>query len=113
MALETAQVTQLSPTFRGPMIVPLLSVQRSELPLARVSSFCEYPHHGLNPFDHIIAPSSLQLDSRSSVQCLAVDLCICIHQLLDEGSMMTVKIVINLLTEEGQLRHLLHHCLDS
>ncbi|KAL6078511.1 hypothetical protein STEG23_011080 [Scotinomys teguina] len=30
-----------------------------------------------------------QLDYRSSVQCFAVDLCICFHQLLDEGSMMT------------------------
>ena len=34
-------------------------------------------------------PPSLQLDSWSSAQCLAVDLCICSHQLLDEGSMMT------------------------
>ena len=28
---------------------------------------------------------------------LAVDLCICFHQLLDEGSVMTIKVVINLI----------------
>ena len=33
--------------------------------------------------------------------------------LLDEGSMMTIKIVTNLLTGEGQFRHPFHYCLDS
>ncbi|XP_076400477.1 uncharacterized protein LOC121832172 [Peromyscus maniculatus bairdii] len=32
---------------------------------------------------------SLRLDSWSSAWCLVVDLCICFHQLLDEGSMIT------------------------
>ncbi|KAL6057963.1 hypothetical protein STEG23_015831, partial [Scotinomys teguina] len=45
---------------------------------------------------------SLQLDSWSSAWCLAVDLCVCFHHLLDEGSMMTIRVVINLMTGEGQ-----------
>ena len=46
----------------------------SKLPLAQVSYFCGFPHHGLNPFAHIIAAPSFQLDSESSAQCLAVNL---------------------------------------
>ena len=46
-------------------------------------------------------------------QSLAVDLCICFHQLLDDDSIMTIKVVINLITGEGQLWHLLQFCLDS
>ncbi|KAL6030278.1 hypothetical protein STEG23_009293 [Scotinomys teguina] len=33
-----------------------------------------------------------------SAWCLAVALCICFHQLLDEDSMMTVRVVTNLVT---------------
>ena len=42
-------------------------------------------------------------------------LCIMLSKvsLLDEGSMMTIKIVTNLLTGEGQFRHPFHYCLDS
>ncbi|KAL6036784.1 hypothetical protein STEG23_035086, partial [Scotinomys teguina] len=36
---------------------------------------------------------------RSSAQCLAVDLCICFHQLLDEGSAITIRLL------ELQTRH--------
>ncbi|KAK7835370.1 hypothetical protein U0070_017906 [Myodes glareolus] len=44
------------------------------------------------------------LNLGTSVQCFAVDLCICFHQLLDEGSMMTIKVVINLTREQGLLK---------
>ena len=58
----------------------------SELPLVGVSCFCWYPHVGLDPFAHTVAPPSLWLDSRSLAQFLVVDLCIFFHQLLDGGS---------------------------
>lgn len=83
----------------------------SDLPLAQVSCFCGFPRHGFDPFVHIITPPSLQLDSGSLVQWLVVNLCICFHQLLDEGSMI-IQVAINLITEEGQFRHPLHHCLE-
>ena len=58
----------------------------------------------------MIPSSSHQLDSHSSAQCLAVDLCICVHQLLDEGSMMAIRAAINLVMRGGQSRHPLHYC---
>ncbi|CAO2599648.1 hypothetical protein LEMLEM_LOCUS9952, partial [Lemmus lemmus] len=45
----------------------------SDLPLAQVNCFSGYPHHGLDPFAHIIAFPPLQLDFGSSAQCFAVD----------------------------------------
>lgn len=108
-----AQATQLSTTFRGPVLFPcrLPSCQYgvSGLPLAWVSCFGGLPHHGLDSFAHIIATPSLQLDSTSSVQCLAVDFCICFCQFLDKDSMVTV----NLLIGEGQLRHPLCYGSDT
>ena len=47
---------------------------------------------------HIIPPPSLQLDSQSSAWCLAVDTFICLRHLLDEDSMMAVRVVTNLIT---------------
>ena len=44
-----------------------------------------------------LLPSS-QLDFRSQAQCLTVDLCICFHLLLDEGSLITIRVVNNLIT---------------
>ncbi|KAL6040142.1 hypothetical protein STEG23_038036 [Scotinomys teguina] len=44
------------------------------------------------------SPSSTGL--RSLVWCLAVDLCICFDQLLDEGSMMIVRVFTNLITRQ-------------
>ena len=44
-------------------------------------------HHGLDLFAHILTPPTLQLDFGSSVQCSDAGLCLCFHQLLDEGSM--------------------------
>lgn len=36
------------------------------------------------------------------------------HQLLDKGSIKTIKVVINLINKgEGQLRYPLHYCLDT
>ncbi|CRH27399.1 Uncharacterised protein [Chlamydia trachomatis] len=52
----------------------------------------------------LIIPPSLQLGSRSSAQCLAVDVCIYFHQPLDEGSNMAYKVVIKLIIREGHLR---------
>ena len=59
---------------------------------------------------HTIIPLFLQENFQSSVQSLAVDLCLCFHQLLDEGSLMTVRVVTNLITVDGQFRHPLHYC---
>ncbi|CAH6778160.1 Lama2 [Phodopus roborovskii] len=53
---------------------------------------------------HMIFPTSLQLSSRSSIQCLAVGYCICFHHLLDVGPMMTIRVVINLIKGEGLFR---------
>lgn len=55
-----------------------------------------FPIMVLTPFVHKICPPSLQLNSRSSAQCLAVDHCICFHQLLDVSSMMTRQSLIRL-----------------
>ena len=38
---------------------------------------------------------------QSSAQCLAVGVCLCFHQLLDEGTSMVYKIIINLIIREG------------
>ena len=43
------------------------------------------------------------MDSRSLTQSLAVDLYIYFYQLRDEGSMMTLKVVINLIQGKGIL----------
>ncbi|KAL6030667.1 hypothetical protein STEG23_034857, partial [Scotinomys teguina] len=43
-------------------------------------------------------------DSQSSFQYLAVDLCICFHQLLDKGSLMITRVVTNLITVDDQFR---------
>ena len=59
----------------------------------------------------LITPPSLQLDSRSSAQCLAVGVCFCFHQLLDEGSRMAYKVVFNLIIMERHLRQPFHYCL--
>jgi hypothetical protein len=40
-------------------------------------------------FNHF-SPHPLPPDSPSSIQCLALGLCICFHQLLDEASLMTL-----------------------
>lgn len=101
MVSQTSQATQLSSTFSGPSLVlcrfPHYQSRVSGLSLAQVSCFCGYPHYGHDIFAHIIALTSLGLVFRSSVYCLAVDLCICFYQLLDEGSMMTIKVVTNLI----------------
>ncbi|KAL6091576.1 hypothetical protein STEG23_017817, partial [Scotinomys teguina] len=39
------------------------------------------------------------MDSQNSAWCLAVDLCICFHLLLNESS-MTVRVFTNLITRE-------------
>ncbi|KAL6081808.1 hypothetical protein STEG23_004723 [Scotinomys teguina] len=55
----------------------------------------------LMPLAHVILLLYFQLDftfNWCSPWCLSVDLCICFHQLLDEGSMMTVMVFTNLIT---------------
>lgn len=47
-----------------------------------------------------ILSSSFQQDSQSSEECLAADLCICFHLSVDEGSLLTVAIVTNLISGE-------------
>ena len=117
VAAKTVPTTLLPPTFRGSSLVlyrlPYCQSRVRELPLAQVSCFYRYPHHGLDPFAHIITRPFFGLVSGSSAQRLAVDLCICFHQLLGEGSKMTIKVVIDLLTEAGQLRLTLRYFLGS
>lgn len=52
----------------------------------------------------LIIPPSLQLNSRSSAQCLAMGVNFCFYQLLDEFSRMAYKVIINLIIREGHLR---------
>ena len=82
-----------------------------ELPFAQVSCFSECSHHGLDLFIHIIIPPTFQLDFGRLAQYSAACLCLCFHQLLGKGSMVTFKIVINLTTGQSQFRHPLHYCL--
>ena len=51
-------------------------------------------------FGSLVVAPFLQLDS-SWAQCLIMGVCFCFHQLLDEGSMMVDKLVINLIIREG------------
>ena len=93
---QTAKATQLSPTFRGPSWFhgdyPAVIITISGQLFLWVSPSWSWP------FACNITPPSLWLDSRSSAQCLAVDLSICFHQLLDEGYMEIIKVAINLIT---------------
>ena len=92
------------------MVLPSLA-RVGKLPLAQVSSFRGFPHHGLNLSAHILTLPILQLDFVSSAQCSDVALCLFFYQLLDEGSMVTFKIVINLSKRQGQFGHPLLYCL--
>ena len=55
----------------------------SDLPLAWVSCFCGFPHHGLDPSVCMITSPSLQMELSPVV---SLDLCICFHLFLEEGS---------------------------
>ena len=89
---------QLSPTFRGSSLVLCWFLpcpdRVGELPLAQVDCLSGFTHHSLDLFAHILTPPTLQQDFGSSAQCSAVALCLCFHQLLDEGSVLTYMIVI-------------------
>ena len=74
------------------------------LPLAQVDCFIGCTRHDLDLFAHILIPPTLQLEFGSSVQCSDVGFCLCFHQLLDENSMVTFKIFINLTTGQGLVR---------
>ena len=50
--LSHTTVTHIQRAYFGPMQVPLLPVQ--PIPLDQVSCLCGYPHHGLDPFVHIL-----------------------------------------------------------
>ena len=109
VAPQSSLVIQLSPTFRGISLylccfLPCLT-RVGELPLAQVNCFSGYPHHGFDFFAHILTHPTLQLDFGNSVQCSDVGLYLYFHQLLDEGSMVTFKIFINLNTGQGQFGH--------
>lgn len=52
---------------------------------------------------HIILPPFLQENSRELVPVSGCwSLCTCFHQLLENGSLMTIRVVTNLVTGEGQ-----------
>ena len=70
-----------------------------------VPAVCIFLHHDLA---HILPPPSLWFDFWSWPWCLAVDLCICFHWLLDDSSMIIVGLFTNLITGSGQVGHPLH-----
>lgn len=59
---------------------------------------------------HVFPPPSLQLDSQRLPWFLIADLCIWFHQLLHEGSWLTVGLLPSVITGEGQFRHPVHYC---
>lgn len=59
---------------------------------------------------HIIPPLSVHLNSMSSVKYLIVDYFICLHQFVDVGSMMTIRLITNLIIGEGQFSQALRYC---
>ena len=69
----------------------------SEHPVAQVSHLCRSPPHDPDPFAHIDSLLSFFNWTGSSTWCLAVDLCFCLSPLLDEGSIMTLRVVIHLI----------------
>ena len=79
-----------------------------EFPLAQVDCFSGCPLHDLDLFVH-----TLQLYFGSSVQCSNVGPFLYFHQLLDEGSMVILKIFISLTIGQGQFRPPLLYCLAS
>ena len=98
---QTVQAILLSPARRGSSSVtcmlPSYCSRVSELAGVWITCLYGFPHHALDPASPhlacVISPPSLLLDSSSAAQCLAVHLCICFHQWLDEGAMMTVRAV--------------------
>ena len=68
----------------------------------RSAVFVDFPIMPLIPFAHIILLPSLHMVSHSSAQSLTLDRCIILHQLLDDDSVMTIRVVTNLITGEDQ-----------
>ena len=54
---------------------------------------------------HVLLPSALQLDLGNSVQRSNVGLCLYLHPLPDEGSMVICKIFISVAMGQDQVRH--------
>lgn len=69
------------------------------LPHVKVSCFCGFTNITLTSL-LIILPSS-QIYSRSSALCLGVNLCF--HHLINEGSVIALKEIINFIIGEGYL----------
>ena len=119
VAPQSAPAMQLSPTFRGTSLYLCLVLPCpcpsgvGELPLAQVNCFSGCSHHGLDLFAHILTLPTLHLDIGSSDQCFDAGLCLCFHQLLNEGSMVIFKIFISLTIGQGQFGHPLLYCLGS
>lgn len=53
---------------------------------------------------HPILPLSIQQDSLFSAQYSDVEFCFCFQQSLYEGSLMTIRVVTNLITGDGSFR---------
>lgn len=101
-------VTHIQKTYFSLMQDPHLSVQSSWTPRSwdQLSLWVSPSWSSLHPsVVHIIPPSSLKFDSTSSAWILAVDLCTHVHQLLDEGSMTTIRVLTNLIIGEDWFRH--------
>lgn len=97
---QVGQATQLSHVCGGPQLVPcrlpICWSRLCELLRAQVTCFFVFP------CDVLDAPGSYNSSSLSSAgflslaQCLAMGLCICFHQLLHKGSLITVTVVTKL-----------------
>ena len=94
--------THIQGTWFDPVGSPAVRLGSMSSHLLRSAVSAGFPSVVLTPL--LVTPPSLKLDSRSWAQCLAVDLHFCFHQLLDEGSRMAFKVVINLIIGEGHLR---------
>ena len=109
VAPKSAPTIQLSPTFRGSSLVLCWFLPcpagASELTLAQVNHVTWCPQHALYLFAHILSPPILHPHFGSSAQCSEAGNCLCFHVVMDKSSMVTFKIVINLTTGQGQIRH--------
>ena len=78
---------------------PAIKLGSMSSPLFRLAVSVGFSSMVLTPL--LITSPSLQLDSRSLAQCLAMGDCFCSHQLLDERSRKAIKVVINLIMRKG------------
>ena len=103
-------VTSMLRVYVGPMKTRWLLLQTLSSYEPKLLVFVGFLVISLTLWAPIILPPFLQQDSVRLPQCLAVGLCNCFHQLLDEGSLVTIGVVTNLITGDGQFRLPIPYC---